>query len=273
MCGCKINDLMKEETGTHPLLSSLAPRLSWSLCSPDPYPAPISAWSFSSYPALLRPPLPRNCRLPRTLFRFRDCVGCASAAELQSHRRILALGLTLKTPNDLPTTNLPEYQSRGGRDRRDAAERGLRAIANEFHLQRQRQGRRRVARASTQMPRVAAYFHSIGRYLPQTRYLRSLSSDGDATLNTSLIALATDKDQTNREERIVLDVVEWSWGLVELAWFSKVFWLFAARAKAATCLGPGFSSLWKQNTWKELMIWKMSRWMKNELLSFLKLTR
>ena len=67
------------------------------------------------------------------------------------------------------------------------------------------------------MPRVTAYFlHSIGRYLPQTRYLRSSSSDGDATLNTSLIALATDKDQTNREERIVLNGVEWSWGLVEL---------------------------------------------------------
>ncbi|MCJ1343696.1 hypothetical protein MMC31_001892 [Peltigera leucophlebia] len=67
------------------------------------------------------------------------------------------------------------------------------------------------------MPRVAAYFlHSIGRYLPQTRYLRSSSSDDDATLNTSLTALATDKDQTNRGERIVIDVVEWSWGLVEL---------------------------------------------------------
>ncbi len=55
------------------------------LCSPDPYPAPISARSFSSYPALLRPPLTRNCRLPQTLFRFRNCVGCASEIASDAH--------------------------------------------------------------------------------------------------------------------------------------------------------------------------------------------
>ena len=84
------------------------------------------------------------------------CLGPSSASEIasdahpQSHRRILALDLRLKTPNDLLTTNLPEYQSRGGRDRRDAAEQGLRAVANEFQLRQQRQGWRRLARASTQ---------------------------------------------------------------------------------------------------------------------------
>ena len=63
---------------------------------PDPYPAPTSAWSFS--PTLLcsdlhfpeiASALPRDCRLPRNLYRSRNCVGCASAVELQSHRRIL----------------------------------------------------------------------------------------------------------------------------------------------------------------------------------------
>lgn len=57
------------------------------LCPPDPYPALISARSFS-YAALLRPPLPRKTRLPRTFFRFRNCVGYTSAAELRPHRRI-----------------------------------------------------------------------------------------------------------------------------------------------------------------------------------------
>ena len=52
---------------------------------PDPYPAPISARPFF-LTCLLRPPLPRNClpmlpqdcRLSRTLFHFRNCIGCAS---------------------------------------------------------------------------------------------------------------------------------------------------------------------------------------------------
>ena len=97
ICGRKINDLMKEETGTSILFYPPTP-----LGSPDPFalwPLPGShIRSFlSSYPALLRPPLPQNClgasrycRLLRTLFCFQSFVGCTSAAELQSHRRILA---------------------------------------------------------------------------------------------------------------------------------------------------------------------------------------
>ena len=42
--------------------------------------------------------LPQDCRLPRDLlrsdFRFRNYVGYSSAAELQFHRQIIALGLT-----------------------------------------------------------------------------------------------------------------------------------------------------------------------------------
>ena len=38
--------------------------------------------------------LPRDCRLPRILFRFQNCAGCTSAAELQFQPRILTLGLT-----------------------------------------------------------------------------------------------------------------------------------------------------------------------------------
>ena len=90
-CRCKINNLMRERVAPpysfilHGLPASLAPFLSF-----DPYPALASAPSFS--PTLLC----SNFRLP-------DIAGClrpfsayptASPAELQSHRRILALGLT-----------------------------------------------------------------------------------------------------------------------------------------------------------------------------------
>ena len=60
-------------------------------CSLDPYPA---LNSFGPFPPTL---LYSDLRFPEIagyLFRFRNCVGCASAVELQSHRRILALGLT-----------------------------------------------------------------------------------------------------------------------------------------------------------------------------------
>ena len=100
---------MEEETGTsilfirHGPLALLTIFLPWPLCSPDLYPAPTSAWSFP--PTLLCSDLryaaialvlPRDCRLPRIPFRLqkKNCIGCASAAELHSHRRILALGLT-----------------------------------------------------------------------------------------------------------------------------------------------------------------------------------
>ena len=63
----------------------------------DPFlsPAPYSALNpFSPFPSTL---LYSDLRFPEIagyLFRFRNCVGCASAVELQSHRRILAPGLT-----------------------------------------------------------------------------------------------------------------------------------------------------------------------------------
>ena len=58
-------------------LALLIPLLSW------PLPGSHIRSFLSSYPALLRPPLPQNClgasrycRLPRTLFCFQSCVGC-----------------------------------------------------------------------------------------------------------------------------------------------------------------------------------------------------
>ena len=76
-------------------LSSMALRLSWplSLLRPLSLLWPLIRLPHPLDPVPLRPPLPRNCWLPRTLLRFRNCVGCASA-KLQFHRRILAFGLT-----------------------------------------------------------------------------------------------------------------------------------------------------------------------------------
>ncbi len=108
ICRCKINDLMKEETGASILFNPSWPQ---PLCFPDPLtlltPIQLSfPLGLFLRPYLFRPLLSRNCQLPRTLFRFRNCVGCASVAGLQSHRRTLALGLTerLKFPSlDTPT--------------------------------------------------------------------------------------------------------------------------------------------------------------------------
>ena len=70
----QINNLMKKETDI--LL------LSWPIFGSQ------SVWFSSSYPALRFP------EFASYLFRFQNCIGCASAVELQSHCRILALGLT-----------------------------------------------------------------------------------------------------------------------------------------------------------------------------------
>ena len=63
-------------------------------------------------PCLLRPLLPK---LPATLdpcfwswMHIRNCVGCASVAELQSHRRTLALGLTKRRLNNYCTRAFQE---------------------------------------------------------------------------------------------------------------------------------------------------------------------
>ena len=81
----------EKRTGTSILYILL---LSWLLTS---YPAPTSARSFLIFPALSRPPLSKNCRLPWALFRFRNC-GRGPDIHLRlngkSHRRILAFGLT-----------------------------------------------------------------------------------------------------------------------------------------------------------------------------------
>ena len=83
--GFKINDLMKEKTATSILfilpgpLALLTPLVLWitfspdPLCSPNSYPAPSSAQSF--YPALLMPPLSRDCRLPWCFLEISGCLG------------------------------------------------------------------------------------------------------------------------------------------------------------------------------------------------------
>lgn len=70
-------------------LSPMASRFSWSLSG---------SISFHSNPlcSCFRFPrialvLPRDCRLPWTIFRFWNCIGCTSAAKLQYYCWILAL--------------------------------------------------------------------------------------------------------------------------------------------------------------------------------------
>lgn len=95
---------MKKENGTsHPLYRSPG--------SSDPYPASISTWFLNSTMPCSDSPfsditsmLPQVCRNPRTLARFRDCVGCASAAELQPPRQILSPGLTERPDKCSPGT-------------------------------------------------------------------------------------------------------------------------------------------------------------------------
>ena len=139
-CRCKINNLMREETGTsiffvfHGPPALPTPLSLLDLLPTDPYPALPSARSFSST-------LPCSSASPKLLaasaclrsvvlacptllcsgLRLPEIAGClgpfstskiasdappaASAAELQSHRRILALGLTeriLSLPARLP---------------------------------------------------------------------------------------------------------------------------------------------------------------------------
>ncbi len=103
-CRCKINNLMRH---LQPLY------LPWPSSSPDPFLpfgptllCPLSRSRTRSVlfhdHALLWPPLPRNCWLPRTPLYLRNCVGCASGripSELESHRQILALGLTERVLN------------------------------------------------------------------------------------------------------------------------------------------------------------------------------
>ena len=87
---CEINNLMEKETSTPSSLSSMASLYPFNpFCSP--LLVPTSAWSFSS--ALLCSDL-RFPKIASYLLRFRNCVGCASDAKLQSHRWILAPGLT-----------------------------------------------------------------------------------------------------------------------------------------------------------------------------------
>lgn len=108
---CKIDKLPEGETDTpfslptmafpYPLLSSSP--LVWLLCYPDLSLVPASTRRCP--PGLIRPPLPeilllllRDCRplghAPLRLPSSQDFLECAFAAELQSHRSILALGLT-----------------------------------------------------------------------------------------------------------------------------------------------------------------------------------
>ena len=81
-------------------LSSMALPLFRLYSSPDPlrlrHPIVLFLLPCPAQPSLSQNCLghPWDCRLPRTLVRFRDCVGCASTAELQVHCRVLALGLT-----------------------------------------------------------------------------------------------------------------------------------------------------------------------------------
>ena len=105
-CRCKINNLMREETGTSVLFilhgppALLTPFSPPYLPSSGSYPSLASARSFS-------PTLPgSDLRFPEiagSLGTFpaseiaSDAHPVASAAKLQSHRRILALGLTEHT--------------------------------------------------------------------------------------------------------------------------------------------------------------------------------
>ena len=80
----------------HPLIFSMAPGsptplLSWSPYSPDPLTL------LTPYPTLLSARVPASPKLPATSdpcfwnwMHIRNCVGCASVAELQSHRRLPA---------------------------------------------------------------------------------------------------------------------------------------------------------------------------------------
>ena len=99
MCRCKINDLMKEKTGTSVIFISPNP-----LGSLTPIRLPYPLCSFF-LPCLLRLSLPRNC--PLCFPKIAGCLGPSSAseiasdahlvapaAELQSHLRIIVPGLT-----------------------------------------------------------------------------------------------------------------------------------------------------------------------------------
>ena len=82
-----INKLIEKETDTFPSLSSVTLLCLFDpFCSPDPYPALNPFGSFP--PTLLYSDL-RFSEIAGYFFCFWNCVGCASAVELQSHRWIL----------------------------------------------------------------------------------------------------------------------------------------------------------------------------------------
>ena len=85
-----------------PLTFHSSPLLLWTLLLSWPLSGSRIRSVFFSYPALLKPSLCWNLHFPETvgyLFHFRSCTGCASDAELQSHRWILAPGLSGHTSN------------------------------------------------------------------------------------------------------------------------------------------------------------------------------
>ena len=164
ICGCKINDLMKEETGTSILFYP-----PWPLGSPDPYPAPISARSFSFYPALLRLPLPQNCWLPRTRFRFRNCVRCASQIASDAHPRA-----AISSSNTSPRLNRVSGIRHWASGRRAIEKRPSRSDRREATVEKRPSRRNYRARLSKSGQRPSGTRHwASGRRAIEKRPSRS----------------------------------------------------------------------------------------------------